>query len=53
MCGKAPMNEVDDLFIAMLAIVFAAVMLVAGGFYIENSPPQASAVPAAQIASVP
>jgi hypothetical protein len=39
------MNEVDELFTAMLAIVFT-VMLVGGGLYIENRPMQASAVPA-------
>jgi hypothetical protein len=47
------MNEVDQLFTAMLAIVFAAVMLVAGGLYIDNRPTEAPAIPAAQMASVP
>jgi hypothetical protein len=45
------MNEVDELFTAMLAVVFAAVMLVAGGWYIDNRP--MPIVPAAQMASVP
>jgi hypothetical protein len=44
------MNDVDDVFTAMLAILFA-VMLFAGGLYVENSPPQASTVPAAQMGS--
>jgi hypothetical protein len=47
------MNEVDELFTAMLAVVFAAVMLVAGGWYIDNRPMQAPTIPAAQMASVP
>jgi len=47
------MNEVDDLVTAMLAIVFAAVMLIAGGLYIDSGPMQPPTVPAAQIASVP
>ena len=37
------MNDADQLFTAMLAIVVAAVMLVAGGLHIENT----------QMASVP
>jgi hypothetical protein len=47
------MNEVDELVTAMLAIVFAAVMLVAGGLYIESTPKQRPAIPAAQMASAP
>ena len=47
------MNEVDELVTAMLAIVLAAVMLVAGGLYIENTPKQRPAIPAAQMASAP
>ena len=40
------MNEVDELVTAMLAIAFAAVMLVAGGLYIDR-PMQPPTVPAA------
>jgi hypothetical protein len=47
------MNEVDELFTAMLAIVFAAVILVGGGLYIDNKPMQPLTVPAEQIASMP
>jgi hypothetical protein len=47
------MNEVDELVTAMLAILLAAVLLVAGGLYVENSPPQVLTVPAAQMASAP
>jgi hypothetical protein len=47
------MNEVDELVTAMLAILLAAVLLVAGGLYVENSPPRALTVPAAQMASAP
>ena len=49
------MNEViPQLASAMLAIAFAAVMLVAGQLYIENkSASFTAAVPAALIASVP
>ena len=45
------MNDVDQLFTAMLTIVFAAVMLVAGGLYIDTRP--VPTVPAAHVASVP
>jgi hypothetical protein len=38
---------------AMLAIAFAAVMLVAGQLYIENKSARLTAVPAALTASVP
>jgi hypothetical protein len=38
---------------AMLAIAFAAVMLVAGQLYIENKSARLAAVPAALTASVP
>ena len=47
------MNEVPQLATAMLAIAFAAVMLVAGQLYIENKSATLAAVPAALIASVP
>jgi hypothetical protein len=46
------MNEVDELVTAMLTVALAAVLLVAGGLYFENSLPQASTVPAGQTASV-
>jgi hypothetical protein len=44
------MNDVDQLFTAMLAIVFAAVMLLAGGLYIDRP---VQLVPAAQMVSAP
>jgi hypothetical protein len=44
------MNEVHQLATAMLAIAFAAVMLVAGQLFIEN---RSARLPAALIASVP
>ena len=47
------MNEVDELVTAMLAIALVAVLLAAGGLYVENSPTQASTVPAVQMASAP
>jgi hypothetical protein len=47
------MNDIPQLAGAMLAIAFAAVMLVAGQLYIENSPARFTAVPAALTASVP
>jgi hypothetical protein len=48
------MNEAQQLAGAMLAIAFAAVMLVAGQLYLENkSPGFTSSVPAALAASVP
>jgi hypothetical protein len=46
------MNEVPQLAGAMLAMAFAAVMLVAGQLYIEKSA-RLKAVPAALMASVP
>jgi hypothetical protein len=45
------MNEVPELESAMLAIAFAAVMLVAGQLYIENASARLQA--AALMASVP
>ncbi|HEY8671230.1 MAG TPA: hypothetical protein VIL63_10360 [Terriglobales bacterium] len=45
------MNEVDELVTAMAVIVFAALMLVAGGLFIDG-PTRPVATPA-QIASVP
>lgn len=50
---RSIMNEVDELFTAMLAILFAGVMLIAGGLYIDNMPVQPPTVPAAQMASAP
>jgi hypothetical protein len=47
------MNDVPQLAGAMLAIAFAAVMLVAGQLYIEDTSERLSAVPAALTASVP
>ena len=47
------MNEVSQLASAMLAIAFAAVMLVAGQLYIENASARLPAGPAALMASVP
>jgi hypothetical protein len=47
------MNEVHQLATAMLAIAFAAVMLVAGQLFIENRSARLPAAPAALIASVP
>ena len=47
------MNEVHQLATAMLAIAFAAVMLVACQLFIENRSARLPAAPAALIASVP
>jgi hypothetical protein len=47
------MNEVPQLASAMVAIAFAAVMLVAGQLYIENKSAGLAAVPAALTAAVP
>jgi hypothetical protein len=47
------MNDVPQLAGAMLAIAFAAVMLVAGQLYIENTSAVLTAAPAALTASVP
>ena len=41
------MNEVSQLASAMLAIAFAAVMLVAGQLYIQSRPERLTAIPAA------
>jgi hypothetical protein len=46
------MNEVSQLASAMLAVVFAAVMLVAGQLYIQSRP-ERPAIPTALTASVP
>ena len=51
--SQPKMNEVPQLASAMLAIAFAAVMLVAGQLYIENKSATLTAVPAALMASVP
>jgi len=45
------MDEMHDLFSALLAVAFAAVMLVAGGLYM-NRPTQPPAIPAHQMALV-
>ena len=45
------MNEGPELASAMLAIAFAAAMLVAGQLYIENRSARLTAVPAALTAS--
>ena len=47
------MNEVHQLATAMLAIAFAAVMLVAGQLFIEKRSARLPAAPAALTASVP
>jgi hypothetical protein len=47
------MNEVSQLASAMLAIAFAAVMLVAGQLYIQSRPERVAAIPAALTASMP
>ena len=46
------MNEVNRLASAMLAIAFAAVMLVAGQLCIQSRPERVTAIPAALTASV-
>lgn len=46
------MDEIDELITAMLAIVLAAVMLVAGELYIDHGPVQIAG-PAATMASGP
>jgi hypothetical protein len=38
-------NEIDELITAMLAIVLAAVMLVAGELYIDHAPAEAVSRP--------
>jgi hypothetical protein len=47
------MNEVHQLATAMLAIAFAAVMLVAGQLFIENRSARPLAAPTALMGSVP
>ena len=47
------MNEVHQLATGMLAIAFAAVMLVAGQLFIEKRSAKLPAAPAALTASVP
>ena len=47
------MNEVPQLATAMLAIVFAAVMLVAGQLFIKKRSARLPAAPTALTASVP
>jgi hypothetical protein len=51
--SQLKMNEAPELVSAMLAIAFAAVMLVAGQLYIENRSARPPAVTAALMASVP
>jgi hypothetical protein len=46
------MNEVSQLASAMLAIAFAAVMLVAGQLYIQSRPERLTVIPSALTASV-
>jgi hypothetical protein len=46
------MNEVNQLATAILAIAFAAVMLVAGQLFIENRSARLPSAPAALMASV-
>jgi hypothetical protein len=56
LCTRKPrpkMNEVPQLATAMLALAFAAVMLVAGQLYIENNSTRLTAAPAALTARVP
>jgi hypothetical protein len=45
------MNEVGQWASAMLAIAFAAVMLVAGQLYIQSRSERPTAIPAAETAS--
>jgi hypothetical protein len=45
------MNEVGQLASAVLAIAFAAVMLVAGQLYIQSRSERPTAIPAAATAS--
>jgi hypothetical protein len=47
------MNEFHQLATALLAIAFAAVMLVAGQLFIENRSARLPAAPTAPLASVP
>jgi hypothetical protein len=47
------MNEVHQLATAMLAIAFAAVMLVAGQLFIANRSARPLAAPTALMGSVP
>jgi hypothetical protein len=46
------MNDMSQLASAMLAIVFSAVMLIAGQFYIRRRPGIASFVPRIETAAV-
>jgi hypothetical protein len=50
---RPKMNEVPQLATAMLAIAFAAVMLVAGQLFIEKRSDRLRAAPAVLTASVP
>jgi hypothetical protein len=45
------MNEVSQLASAMLAIAFAAVILVAGQLYIQSRPERLTVIPSALMAS--
>ena len=51
--NRRRMNEVPQLATAMLAIAFAAVMLVAGQLFIENRSARLPTAAAALMASVP
>jgi hypothetical protein len=56
LCTRKPrpkMNEVPQLATAMLAIAFAAVMLVAGQLFIEKRSARLPAAPAALTARLP
>ena len=53
MVTERRMNELHQLATAMLAIAFAAVMLVAGQLFIENRSARLPAAPTALMASVP
>jgi hypothetical protein len=47
------MSEVTQLASAIVVIVFATVMLVAGQLYIESRESKSVRIPAVQIASIP
>jgi hypothetical protein len=44
-------EEVDQLASAMLAVAFAAVMLVSGQLYIQSRPERVTAIPASLVAT--
>jgi hypothetical protein len=53
LCLGAARPDMDDLVSALFAIAFAAVMLVVGGLYLDESPRQLPTMPAQQMASAP